>query len=447
MIGFTNKVLPVSSVALGNSSQTRPSSGRVRVLIVDDEPSIRRAIARGLIASRFVVDTAESAMAALDLLRARPIDVVLLDHDMPEMDALTILSHIRRGGMGVEVVAMVAAGDEAARAAALQGGAYEVLTKPLTDSGTAQASILRAAERRSLLRRISTLEASGERDPAARIVGASKQMQELDRRAFSVAPSSSPVLILGERGTGKGLFARAIHQRSNRAHGPFVSLNVSALPAEAVEHELFGDGEPETGGKPGVFFLGEGGSVVLEEVGDLPSGAQSKLLRAVTEGHFTPVRSVKPRPFNVRLISTSRGDIRGRVASGHFQEELFSRLSVVPLELPPLRRRREDIPILAHHFLKLSAARVSKDVRRIGVDALRALRDHVWPGNVTELEAAIEQAAVTAPGDAIRAGDLHLGVLSEAEESSDEHGHSHGRDGRGRRVGLRCGEGPSHRGL
>ena len=196
---------------------------------------------------------------------------------------------------------------------------------------------------------------------------------------------------------------------------------MSALPAEAVEHELFGDGEPETGGKPGCFFLGEGGSVVLEEVGDLPSGAQSKLLRAVTEGHFTPVRSVKPRPFNMRLISTSRGDIRGRVASGHFQEELFSRLSVVPLEL---RRcvAGPKYPDPRAITLKLSAARVSKDVRRIGVDALRALRDHVWPGNVTELEAAIEQAAVTAPGDAIRAGDLHLGVLSEAEESSDEHG-------------------------
>ena len=378
------------------SSAPRPQAGAARVLVVDDEPATRRALARAALAAGLAVDTAESGAAALDLLRSRPVDVVLLDHEMPEMDGLATLSQMRRRHPDVEVVLLVPLGDPAVSGPALRAGAYAIVPTPLVSPDAAVPFAERAIERRRLASRVRALEAQlAEHEQLGEMVGSSPRMQELARRAAAAASSSANVLVLGEAGSGKGLVARSIHRRGGRAHGPLVVWSPSALHEDAAAAAL-----------AEALEAAEAGTLILDDLGDLPRAAQAELATWLATR----------KPSAARVLATAEPDLRDRVARGAFREDLFYRLASVLLEVPPLRRRREDIPLLAYHFLARYAAREEKTIRRIGPEALRALRDHAWPGNVGELRSAIEHAVVMARGDAILPTDLPLDRSEDVED-------------------------------
>jgi DNA-binding NtrC family response regulator len=360
-----------------------------RVLVVAEEPAIRRGLARTLLGRGLAVDTAEGSRAALDLLRTRPVDVVLLDTSMA--DGPGALAVLRQEHPGVEVVVLAPLGDEGAAAAAIQAGAYGVVQKPLPAAEPALLPVIRAAERRRLIERARALEEDLARhEQLGEIVGTSNRMRDLVRRATSAAATMSPVLVLGERGTGRGLLARMVHRRSNRAGDPLHVLCPTDLPPDRALEEL-----------EGALDAALGGTLLIEEVGDLPREAQAHLARALGGGGG--------RRADVRVVATGPPDLRERVKAGSFQEDLYYRVGVILLEVPPLRRRREDIPLLAYAFLRRHASRAGRPIGRIGPEALKKLRDHPWPGNVRELEAVIEHAVVMARADAIVPADLPLG--------------------------------------
>jgi DNA-binding NtrC family response regulator len=378
----------------------RSTEGSARVLVVDDEPVVRRTLARALMTRGIAVDTAESGTAALDLLRTRPVDAVLLDRGMPDLDGLTVLSHVRQDHPDVEVVMMIPAGDPASAEKALRAGAYDVVQKPLDTPDQIARLLERAAERRRLVAKARSLEARlSAQAPLGEIVLASARMEELDRRVSSAASTGSPVLILGERGTGKELFARAVHRRSNRAGSPLHVLRVGALPEALVTTELLA-----------ALQEAEGGTLLVDDVDQLAPAAQAALAQALGGAR---------RP-DVRLVATALPTIRDRVKEGAFRDDLFYRLGVIPLEIPPLRRRKDDIPVLAYHFLSRFAPRAGKEIRRIGVEAIRRLREHTWPGNVRELSAVIEHAVVMAKGDALMPADLPIGEPRAAADDDDD---------------------------
>jgi DNA-binding NtrC family response regulator len=380
-----------------------PSEAAARVLVVDDEPAVRRALARALMERGFAVDTAEGGRAALDLLRTRPADVVLLDRSMPDMDGPSVLAGLREEHPGVAVVMMVPAGDDEAAASALRAGAYDVVHKPVTAPELLCRPLERAAERRRLEVSLRAVEQRLlQHESLGEILSGSTRMAELDRRAASAASTSSPILVLGERGTGKELLARSIHRRSNRAREPLHILRLEGLPEDLAIAEILG-----------ALEISEGATLLLDDVGELGPSAQAALVRALAD---------EARRRDVRMLATGLPELRERVKAGTFRQELFYRLSVIALEIPPLRRRRDDIPLLAYHFLSRFAPRAGKEIRRIGVEALRKLREHAWPGNVRELGSVIEHAVVMARGDVILPADLPLGHAVETDEDAEPPG-------------------------
>ncbi|MFT3768330.1 MAG: sigma-54 dependent transcriptional regulator [Minicystis sp.] len=397
------------TVGVGAREGPKTFEGSARVLVVDDEPVVRRTLARALMGRGIAVDTAEGGAAALDLLRTRAIDAVLLDRAMPDMDGLAVLSRVRQEHPEVEIVMMVPAGDPGAAERALKGGAFDVVAKPIDAPDAVARSLERAAERRRLEGRVRALEQRlAAQDPLGEIIVASARMEEIDRRVSSAASTSSPVLLMGERGTGKELFARAIHRRSNRSDGKLHVLRLAGLPEALAAAELIGAIEEA-----------EGGTLILDDIGELGAAAQAALARALGTGELH-AGSAQARRFDVRLVSTALPTLRDRVKEGTFREDLFYRLGVIPIEIPPLRRHRDDIPVLAYHFLSRFAPRAGKEIRRIGVEALRRLREHAWPGNVRELSAVIEHAVVMAKGDAILPLDLPIAEPNAAGDDDDD---------------------------
>jgi DNA-binding NtrC family response regulator len=394
---------------------------QARVLLVDDEPSLRRSVARLLMAKGFAVDTAEDGAAALDLLKTRNIDVILLDLMMPKMSGMDVLGRVKQLYPDVEVIMMTAFGDFDTAVTAVRAGAYDFLAKPFANPDAVTLALEKAAEHRRLVDRTRALERRLEQhEKFGELVGSSSKMQEVYRLALGVAPTSSTVLILGENGTGKELVARAIHQHSTRADKLLRVVNCGAIPETLVEAELFGSVRGAFTGaidKPGLFELADKSTVFLDEIGDLPMMAQVKLLRVLAEGEVKRVGAGETKVVDVRVLAATNVDLKERIAAGRFREDLYYRLSVIPVHLPPLRRRREDIPLLAYHFLQKYGRRAGREIRRISVEALRLLRDHPWPGNVRELENAIEYAVVMARGDAIMPTDL---PFARARPSEDE---------------------------
>jgi two-component system response regulator HydG len=396
-----------------------------RVLVVDDEPSVRRSIARMLLARGMKVITAEDGRVALEALARERFDVCLLDIVMPNVGGLELLEQIKDKGIEVEVIMMTAFGDVETAVNAVRSGAYHFLTKPFRSNEEVLVTIAKAAERRQLVDRAELLEQKlGQRGKLGELVGNSPHMAEVYRLAMGVAPTSSTVLILGESGTGKELTARAIHQNSPRAGRPFVAVNCSAIPADLVESELFGHVRGAftgaTATREGLFDAANHGTLFLDEVGDLPAHAQVKLLRVLQEGEVKRIGSNEIRNVDVRVIAATNVDLRARIAEGKFREDLFYRLNVVAIELPPLRARRDDVPLLAYHFLQKFAARTGRDVRKISPEAIRLLQSRPWPGNVRELENAIEHAVVFCRSDTLEARDLPFG--RKAPPSVDEPG-------------------------
>jgi DNA-binding NtrC family response regulator len=400
-------------------------AGATRVLVVDDEPTLRRSVVRMLVASGMEAIPAEDGSAALALLERERVHVALVDLMMPKMNGLELLQKLRTSHPGVEVIMMTAFGDVEVAVKSVRAGAYDFLEKPFRSNDEVVLTVSKAAERRHLVNHAAMLKRQLEqKETFGELIGNTASMQEVYRLAVGVAPTSSTVLILGESGTGKELTARAIHEHSSRANKPFVAVNCSAIPVDLVESELFGHVRGAFTGaittREGLFKMADQGTIFLDEVGDLPPLSQVKLLRALQEGEIKPVGTNETRRVDVRVLAATNVDLRTKIAAGKFREDLYYRLNVICIELPPLRKRRDDIAILAHHFLRKYAARQGREVVKISDEAMRVLRAQNWPGNVRELENAMEHALVYCREDTILPQHLPQGRHSVAPVTSEE---------------------------
>lgn len=383
---------------------TPPPGGPVHVLVVEDDDAVRRAVLRQLRDPDFEVIEAGDGEVALELLAAREFDVVLADVVMPRTSGMDLLRRVRERGIDVEVIMMTAHNDLSLAFEAVQAGAFHFLKKPFTTEEL-RLHVLRASERQRILARTRQLEAEldGTR-PVTRALGTSRAMREVRDFVQRVAPQQSSVLITGECGTGKEVIAREIHARSTRARGAFIAVNCGALPETLVETILFGSARGSYSGaedRPGHFEAANGGTIFLDEIGELPTAQQVKFLRVLQERKVTRVGESREREVNVRVIAATNLDIKAAVADGRFRKDLFFRLRVQAIQLPPLRERREDIQLLAYHFLQKHVAQVNPRVHRISPIALRALESYEWPGNVRELESAVYVGLSAASGDTI----------------------------------------------
>jgi two-component system response regulator AtoC len=382
----------------------------VRILIVDDEPGLRQTLDRILGAEGYETATASHAAEALDTLSRNDADLVLCDLRMPTMGGLEFLERYEAQHGRALVIAMSAYGDADTAIAAMQRGAYDYIQKPLR----AEEVILcvrKAAEREKLRAKIERLEEElSTMRGGGPIVGRSPALIAAIAVARKVARHPSTVLITGESGTGKELIARLIHDEGPRAEKSFVAVNCGAIPETLLESELFGHVKGSFTGattdKPGLFEEAAGGTLFLDEIGELPASLQVKLLRALQEGEVRRVGANTPRRVDVRVIAATNRDLAADVTANRFRGDLYYRVNVVSVRLPPLRERREDVAELALHFLRRHNARLSLDVRHIAPEAMRLLTSYAWPGNVRELENVIERALVMATGSTVEPAHL-----------------------------------------
>jgi DNA-binding NtrC family response regulator len=376
------------------------------VLVVDDEEIMRDVLETLLSAEGYRVDLAKTGEEGLDAYTRRSYDAVLLDVSMPGIGGLRALEEFLKLDAEAVVVMITAYATFDTAIAAWEKGAFGCIRKPFQNehiSATVAAGVKRRRkeeERRSLRQAMSR-----EVDRGA-MVGRSDIMQEVFRLVEQVAPARSTILITGESGTGKELIAKAIHESSLRATRPFVTVNSSNIPSELLESELFGHTRGAFTGavaaKKGYFEVADGGSIFLDEIGDIPPETQVRLLRVIQEREFTPLGDTSPRRVDVRIIAATNIDLKEAVRQGMFREDLYYRLAVVPIELPPLRDRRQDVLPLAQHFIRKYNEENGRQVsEQIAPEVLSLLENYSWPGNVRELENAIERAVVIAPGDEI----------------------------------------------
>ncbi|MFL5294439.1 MAG: sigma-54-dependent transcriptional regulator [Myxococcales bacterium] len=393
-------------------------SGRepATLLLVDDEPANLDSLERIFAREGYKTQRAETGAAALAALRDKPADVVLTDLMMPGMSGQELLRAVKAVAPDAEVVLMTAYGTVEAAVAAMKDGAYDFLTKPLKRHAVLK-SVSQALEKRRLVLENKQLRArlAGVSSP---IVGQSPALRSTLDIIRQAAPSSATVLLLGESGTGKELFARALHEHSTRAQAPFVPINCAAIPDTILESELFGyERGAFTGAvarKEGRIERAQGGTLFLDEIGELSLGVQVKLLRFLQEGEIERLGGTSPVKVDSRVVAATNRDLASAVQSGKFREDLYYRLNVIQVILPPLRERLEDIPLLADHFVGKYAAKNGKQFSGITPSALEALEAYPWPGNVRELEHAIERAVVLSSGSEIDIDALPQAVLQAA---------------------------------
>jgi len=381
-----------------------------RILIVEDEAKLRRVVELQLRSAGFEVDQAGAAEEGLKI--ADSADLVLTDLRLPGMDGLELINQIRRQNSLVPIVVMTAFGTVENAVEAMKAGAYDFLPKPFSMDHL-MTVINKALEVRALRDENRQLKrALGQRYEFGNIIGRSAAMQDIFATIERVAPTRATVLVAGESGTGKDLIARAVHYHSPRRDRPFVKINCAAIPESLMESELFGYEKGAFTGaaasKPGKFEQADTGTVFLDEIGDVAPGTQVKLLRILQEREFERLGSNKTRQIDVRVVAATNADLRAALESGEFREDLYYRLNVVPINMPPLRERKQDIPALAEHFVKKYAAETGSSVESISKEALEVLFDHPWPGNVRELENVIERSLVLCPGDRLEAADIKL---------------------------------------
>ncbi len=369
------------------------------ILVVDDDASLQRVLEAALDAEGYGVTVAASAEAAGDALAGRAFDLVVLDLNLPGLAGLDALAAWRAAGHNMPVVVLTAQNTVENAIRAMQLGAYDYVTKPF-DLGELYGIVGRAlASSREVVADDRT-PAAGE-DSRSTLVGTSPAMQEVYKVIGKMAATDATVLILGESGTGKELVAKAVHDYSTRREGPFVALNTTAIPAELLEAELFGYEKGAFTGAvqaaPGRFREAAGGTLLLDEIGDMPLGLQAKLLRVLQEREITPLGGRRAIPIDVRVIAATQVSLEQAVAEGRFRADLYYRLRVVEVHLPPLRERTEDILALADLFLRQMAIRGEIPPKRIGADALALLQTAPWPGNVRQLENLVRRVALLSP--------------------------------------------------
>ena len=375
-----------------------------RVLVVDDEPGLRQSLGLLLTDAGYTVTAEQDGRHALDRAAAEPFDLILCDVRMPEMDGLTFLRNYRQRGGGALVIVMSAYGGEDAAIAAMQEGAYDYLPKPFRPDEVV-LTLRKAEERERLRQEVAGLRAQLAAGPAERgLVAESAAMRQALDLVARVAEHNTTVLITGESGTGKEVIARAIHRASPRAGKAFVGINCAAIPETLLESELFGYVRGAftgaSGDKAGLFEQANGGTLLLDEIGELPFGLQAKLLRVLQESEIRRVGDQRTRRVDARVLVATARDLEAEVRAGRFREDLFYRIHVVAIELPPLRERRADIAPLARHFAATLARRFGRPLS-LSDDAIAWLEQQEWPGNVRELENAIERAAVLTETDVL----------------------------------------------
>ncbi len=383
-----------------------------RVLVVDDEVNLR-AVLRGLLEREgYSVDEAGDGRAGLEKARAKSYAAVVTDLRMPEMDGSQLLDVLKREHPEVPVVVLTAHGSVQTAVDAMRRGAFDFLTKPFD-----QVELSQVLERAIASRLARRREVHDPRPALLALVGASDAMKRVRERIGKVAPTPSNVLILGETGTGKELVARALHELSGRAKGPFVATNCAAIPETMVEAELFGHERGAFTGavasRPGRFELADGGTLFLDEIGDMDLKVQPKLLRALEQREIERVGGGAPRRIDVRLVAATQPELAQKVEAGTFRRDLYFRVAVLTIELPPLRDRMTDLPELVEHFRIKHTARLRKQVAPASGELLACLRSHAFPGNVRELENLVESLVVLADR-AMRTSDLPPALAAAA---------------------------------
>ncbi len=397
---------------------------RPRLLVVDDDAESCRVVAEALQTAAYEVATAQGGRAALALAREQVFDIVVSDIRMPDLDGLELLRGLREANPDVSVILMTAFGTVEAALEAIKDGAYDYVSKPL-HLEELLLIVRRAIEQRRLVRENQRFrQALQDRYHLGNIVGVSPRMLDVFKLIARVAPTRSTVLITGESGTGKEVVARTLHFNSPRAAGPFVTIDCAGLAETLLESELFGHVRGAFTGavtaRRGLFEMGHGGTVFLDEVGDISPNMQAKLLRVLELQEIKPVGSNESIRIDVRLIAATNKNLQGEVREGRFREDLFYRLNVLSIHLPSLRERHEDIPVLAHHFLRKYAEANRKAVGGIAPETMACLEAYSWPGNVRELENAIERAVAVSSHPILLPDDLpaHLGPPPAASEAA-----------------------------
>ena len=384
------------------------------ILVVDDEALQREMLVDYLTGDGHYAVGAENGEAALEKVKSGAFDLMLIDYKMPGKNGIEVLAEAKILNPEIDAVIITAYGTVEAAVSAMKSGAVDYISKPVNLEALSML-ISRVSERRTLIRENELLrrELEKSRFPAGGIIYKSKKMEELLNLAGRVAPSSATVLIQGETGTGKELFARLIHQASERSNAPFVAVNCGAIPEGLIESELFGHERGAFTGahqrRIGHFEQADGGTLFLDEIGELPPDVQVKLLRFLQERQFQRVGGERVVDADVRIISATHQDLESRLRDKTFREDLYYRINVIILEIPPLRQRKEDIPLLVDHFISRFAGRYRSRVKSVSREAMDLLMRYDFPGNVREMENIIERGVVIARGDVITSSELPFG--------------------------------------
>jgi two-component system nitrogen regulation response regulator NtrX len=377
------------------------------ILVVDDEPGVRNALSGVLRDEGYLVDTVDSGEGCLDRTTRAVYDLILLDIWLPGIDGLATLQRLRDRQVDAAVIMISGHGNIESAVKAIRSGAYDFIEKPLSLEKTVLA-VSNALRQRHLEQENRALRARVDQDLT--MVGESYAMHQLREQVAMAAPTNGRVLIFGENGTGKELVARTIHALSRRRAGPFVEVNCAAIPEELIESELFGHVRGAFTGavadRRGKFELADGGTIFLDEIADMTLKTQAKVLRVLQEQVIEPVGGTARVRVDTRVLAATNKDLPGEIRSGRFREDLYFRLNVIPIFVPPLRDRREDVPVLAEHFTRVFAREYGRRLKTLDESALAVLDRYAWPGNVRELRNVIERLMIMVPGDVIAARDL-----------------------------------------
>ena len=414
-------------------SETSTETGHQQILIIDDEENMRHMLKTMLSRFGYTITIAEDGEKGLLAVQQKKFDFILCDMKMPKMDGLTFLKKAKLYLSQSTVIMMSAFGTIDLAISAMKLGAYDFISKPFKNEEI-RLTIKKAEEREKLKKENIELKGRILRMSGGlhfgNMVGRCSSMQAVFSIALKVARFDSTVLICGESGTGKELVARGIHQESDRCAGPMVAVNCAAIPESLLESELFGHVKGAFTGaeknKKGLFELAHGSTLFLDEIGDIPLSLQPKLLRVLQEGEIRPVGGTADQPVNVRVVAATSKDLSLEIEAGNFREDLFYRLNVVPIQLPPLRERQEDIPLLCQFFITRFNESLKSDIKNISQEAMTFLMQHHWPGNVRELENAIERAIVLADGTTLDVQNFSLEQKISSHTVSDKNRENEG---------------------
>ncbi len=397
-----------------------------RILIAEDEINLRTILKKLFLKKGFEVETSGDGQLALTKLQSEPYDLAIVDIKMPSLSGLDVLDQLKRDKVKTAIIIMTAQDTMRNAVDAMKKGAYDYITKPF-ELDELEMIVAKAIDARRLAEEVQSLKqvVSGLKiDKEAKIVGQSRAVREVYKTIGKVAVSDVSILITGESGTGKELIAKAIHQNSQRSKGPFLAVNCAAIPRDLLESELFGyrkgafTGAEEN--RPGYFELAHQGTLFLDEVGDLPLNLQAKLLRVLQEKEIQRLGSTEAKAVDVRILAATNQNLEKMVKEKKFREDLFFRLNVIPIHLPPLRERKEDVPLLCEYFLGKLAYEANIPLKMLSPEAMQMLEAYRWPGNIRELENVIKRAAILSANETLHVQDFAFFLGKGAEETQRE---------------------------